>query len=226
MEGENGQLKNLGKALNNSVGIGNQEIHDEIGLNESESYTVIIREHENKHHGHTHSHGHVHAAPDSMSSVVWMVVMGDGLHNFTDGMAIGAAFAANIAGGFSTAIAVFCHELPHELGDFAVLLKAGMSWQQALFYNLLSSVLCLFGMVIGVLLGATPAATSWIFAAAAGMFIYIALVDMVRKSFHFHFALHPNFFFLPALTIFILFDISAASHLHFTNFSFKNQLQY
>lgn len=51
-----------------------------------------------------------------MSSVAWMVVMGDGLHNFTDGMAIGAAFSANIAGGFSTTIAVFCHELPHELG--------------------------------------------------------------------------------------------------------------
>lgn len=60
--------------------------------------------------------GHVHSAPESMSSVAWMVVMGDGLHNFTDGMAIGAAFSANIAGGFSTAIAVFCHELPHELG--------------------------------------------------------------------------------------------------------------
>lgn len=42
--------------------------------------------------------------------------MGDGLHNFTDGMAIGAAFSSNIAGGFSTALAVFCHELPHELG--------------------------------------------------------------------------------------------------------------
>ncbi|KAK2577006.1 hypothetical protein KPH14_011968 [Odynerus spinipes] len=153
----------------------------DVPLNESESYTVIIREHETKHHGHTHSHGHVHSAPESMSSVAWMVVMGDGLHNFTDGMAIGAAFAANIAGGFSTAIAVFCHELPHELGDFAVLLKAGMSAKQAVFYNLLSSVLCLFGMVVGVLLGSTPAATSWIFAAAAGMFIYIALVDMIPE---------------------------------------------
>ncbi|XP_012252567.2 zinc transporter foi [Athalia rosae] len=150
-------------------------------VNEAESYTVIIREHETKHHGHTHSHGHVHSAPESMSSVAWMVVMGDGLHNFTDGMAIGAAFAANIAGGFSTAIAVLCHELPHELGDFAVLLKAGMSAKQAVFYNLLSSVLCLFGMIFGILLGATPAATSWIFAAAAGMFIYIALVDMIPE---------------------------------------------
>lgn len=150
-------------------------------LNESESYTVIIREHETKHHGHSHSHGHVHSAPESMSSVAWMVVMGDGLHNFTDGMAIGAAFSANIAGGFSTAIAVFCHELPHELGDFAVLLKAGMSTKQAVFYNLLSSVLCLFGMIFGVLLGNTPAATSWVFAAAAGIFIYIALVDMIPE---------------------------------------------
>ncbi|XP_029171895.1 zinc transporter foi-like isoform X2 [Nylanderia fulva] len=138
-------------------------------LNESESYTVIIREHETKHHGHSHSHGHVHSAPESMSSVAWMVVLGDGLHNFTDGMAIGAAFSANIAGGFSTAIAVLCHELPHEIGDFAVLLRAGMSTKQAVFYNLLSSVLCLFGMIVGVSLGSTPDATSWMFAAAAGM---------------------------------------------------------
>ena len=153
----------------------------EAPVDESESYTVIIREHETKHHGHTHSHGHVHSAPESMSNVAWMVVMGDGLHNFTDGMAIGAAFSANIAGGFSTAIAVFCHELPHEIGDFAVLLKAGMSAKQAVFYNLLSSVLCLFGMIFGVLLGSTPSVSSWMFAAAAGMFIYIALVDMIPE---------------------------------------------
>jgi len=56
-----------------------------------------------------------------MSNVAWMVVMGDGLHNFTDGMAIGAAFSANIAGGFSTAIAVLCHELPHELGIVSLI---------------------------------------------------------------------------------------------------------
>ncbi|XP_032672948.1 zinc transporter foi-like isoform X2 [Odontomachus brunneus] len=164
----------------------------DISLNESESYTVIIREHETKHHGHSHSHGHVHSAPESMSSVAWMVVMGDGLHNFTDGMAIGAAFSANIAGGFSTAIAVFCHELPHELGDFAVLLKAGMSAKQAVFYNLLSSVLCFFGMIAGVLLGSTPATTSWVFAAAAGIFIYIALVDMIPELSSNHSAEHGS----------------------------------
>jgi zinc transporter 10 len=57
-----------------------------------------------------------------------------------------------------------------------------MSTKQAIFYNLLSSVLCLFGMISGVLLGNTPAMTSWVFAAAAGIFIYIALVDMVSFS--------------------------------------------
>lgn len=147
----------------------------------SVEYTVILREHENRHHGHSHTHGHVHAAPKNMSSVAWMVIMGDGLHNFTDGMAIGAAFSGSIAGGFSTAVAVFCHELPHELGDFAMLLKAGMSMKQALFYNILSSVLCLLGNAFGVWLGNIEFASSWVFAVAAGTFVYIALVDMIPE---------------------------------------------
>ncbi|XP_060808801.1 zinc transporter foi [Amyelois transitella] len=150
-------------------------------LKDGDSYTVILREHSRAHHGHSHAHGHVHAPPSSMSSVAWMVIMGDGLHNFTDGMAIGAAFQSNIAGGFSTAIAVLCHELPHELGDFAVLLKAGMSVKRAVCYNVLSSALCLLGMVCGVAVGDTPAATRWLFAIAAGTFLYIALVDMMPE---------------------------------------------
>ncbi|KAL3288461.1 hypothetical protein HHI36_002906 [Cryptolaemus montrouzieri] len=147
----------------------------------NDSITIILREHGTNHHGHSHSHGHVHAAPQNFSSVAWMVIMGDGLHNFTDGMAIGAAFSSSLAGGFSTAVAVFCHELPHELGDFAMLLKAGMTIKQALFYNLLSSVLSLLGNIVGIYLGNTEYASSWVFAAAAGMFIYIALVDMIPE---------------------------------------------
>lgn len=149
---------------------------------QEENFTIILREHESKHHGHSHTHGHVHSPPGSLSSVAWMVVMGDGLHNFTDGMTIGAAFSNSIAGGFSTAIAVFCHELPHELGDFAVLLKAGMSPRQAVYYNILSSVLSFFGMILGILVGERPEASAWIFACAAGSFIYIALVDMVSLN--------------------------------------------
>ncbi|XP_014240181.1 zinc transporter foi [Cimex lectularius] len=147
----------------------------------SDYTTIILREHETRHHGHAHTHGHVHSAPESLGSVAWMVVMGDGIHNLTDGLAIGAAFAANIGGGVSTAVAVFCHELPHEIGDFAVLLKAGMSAKQAVFYNMLSSFLCFFGMSIGIVLGHNDHVKLWVFSAAAGMFLYIALVDMIPE---------------------------------------------
>ena len=66
-----------------------------------------------------------------------MVIFGDGIHNMADGMAIGAAFGESYISGLSTSIAVLCHELPHEVGDFAMLLKAGMSVKQAIVYNLL-----------------------------------------------------------------------------------------
>lgn len=65
------------------------------------------------------------------------------------------------------------------LGDFAVLLRSGMSVKQALFYNIVSSVLCFVGMIIGVIVGNVGSASLWIFAMTAGTFIYISLVDMV-----------------------------------------------
>jgi len=65
------------------------------------------------------------------------------------------------------------------VGDFAMLLNAGMSAKQALVYNCVSSLLCMMGMVVGVAVGNISSATSWIFALIAGLFLYIALVDMV-----------------------------------------------
>ncbi|XP_054471488.1 zinc transporter ZIP10 isoform X2 [Anoplopoma fimbria] len=145
-----------------------------------------------KHHGHSHGHSHggnCHSDQEmkdaGIASIAWMVIMGDGMHNFSDGLAIGAAFSANLTGGISTSVAVFCHELPHELGDFAVLLKAGMSVKQAIFYNLLSALMAYVGMVIGTAVGQyTHSVTSWIFAITAGMFLYVALVDMLPEMLH------------------------------------------
>ncbi|XP_075285858.1 zinc transporter ZIP10 isoform X2 [Opisthocomus hoazin] len=152
---------------------------------------MIARKHSHHwHHKHSHhSHGHCHSGKDlkdtGIANIAWMVIMGDGIHNFSDGLAIGAAFSAGLTGGISTSIAVFCHELPHELGDFAVLLKAGMTVKQAIVYNLLSAMMAYVGMLIGTAVGQyANNITLWIFAITAGMFLYVALVDMLPEMLH------------------------------------------
>ncbi|KAM3855229.1 zinc transporter ZIP10 [Vipera latastei] len=152
---------------------------------------IIARKHNHlwpHKHSH-HSHGHCHSGQDlketGIANIAWMVIMGDGIHNFSDGLAIGAAFSAGLTGGISTSVAVFCHELPHELGDFAVLLKAGMTVKQAIVYNLLSAMMAYVGMLIGTAVGQyANNITLWIFAITAGMFLYVALVDMLPEMLH------------------------------------------
>ena len=73
-------------------------------------------EHDHDHHHH-HHHSHTINKNTSIATVAWMVIVGDGFHNFSDGLAVGAAFSFSLTSGLTTAIAVFCHELPHELGE-------------------------------------------------------------------------------------------------------------
>ncbi|XP_028293739.1 zinc transporter ZIP8 [Gouania willdenowi] len=113
----------------------------------------------------------------SIKTVAWMITLSDALHNFIDGLAIGASFTVSILTGFSTSTAIVCEEFPHELGDFVILLNSGMSIPQAIFFNLLSAMSCYVGLVFGILLGSTFAPNA-IFAIAGGMFLYIALADM------------------------------------------------
>ncbi|XP_013875159.1 metal cation symporter ZIP14 [Austrofundulus limnaeus] len=112
-----------------------------------------------------------------IGTLAWMITLSDGLHNFIDGLAIGASFTASVFQGISTSVAILCEEFPHELGDFVILLNAGMSLQQALFFNFLSACCCYLGMGFGILAG-NSFSPNWIFALAGGMFLYIALADM------------------------------------------------
>ncbi|XP_078581403.1 zinc transporter ZIP6-like [Branchiostoma floridae x Branchiostoma japonicum] len=161
---------------------------------QSHSHGDQFHSHGDQSHSHgdqSHSHGdqsHSHGGHShdmnrnaGIASVAWMVIMGDGLHNFADGVTIGAAFATSLTTGLSTSIAVFCHELPHELGDFAILLKAGMSFKQAITYNLVSGIISFVGMAVGVGIGKYNEVGPWVFALSAGMFLYIALVDMLPE---------------------------------------------
>lgn len=117
-----------------------------------------------------------------LSPVAFMVILGDGLHNITDGMAIGAAFALDPVTGMATALAVLCHELPHELGDFALLLQTGVSIRKAVVFNIISSVLSVMGMILGLAIaGVNATMVRWIYAGTAGTFLYIALADLVPE---------------------------------------------
>ncbi|KAJ8335714.1 hypothetical protein SKAU_G00390560 [Synaphobranchus kaupii] len=112
-----------------------------------------------------------------IKTVAWMITLSDALHNFIDGLAIGASFTVSVMTGFSTSIAIGCEEFPHELGDFVILLNSGMSIPQAIFFNLLSAMACYLGLALGIVLGSNFA-PNIIFAFAGGMFLYIALADM------------------------------------------------
>ncbi|KFP02533.1 Zinc transporter ZIP10 [Calypte anna] len=166
------------------------DLHDSEYDSQCEDKMIARKHSHHWHHKHSHhSHGHCHSGKDlketGIANIAWMVIMGDGIHNFSDGLAIGAAFSAGLTGGISTSIAVFCHELPHELGDFAVLLKAGMTVKQAIVYNLLSAMMAYVGMLIGTAVGQyANNITLWIFAVTAGMFLYVALVDMLPEMLH------------------------------------------
>ncbi len=125
-------------------------------------------------HHHHEPHG---AAPELVG-----VFLGDTLHNFIDGLAIGAAFLISIPTGIATAVAVGMHELPQEIADFSLYIKAKMSSGRTLTLNVLSSLSTLVGAVGVFYLGDfLEGLEVYILAIAAGMFLYIALADLVPE---------------------------------------------
>lgn len=111
-----------------------------------------------------------------------LILVGDAFHNFVDGILIAAAFLQDPTIGLAAAAAVIAHEIPQETGDFIVLLDAGYSRRQALFYNLLSSLASVVGGVLGyALLNRTEMLIPYVLAVAAASFIYIAVADLVPE---------------------------------------------
>ncbi|XP_035476816.2 zinc transporter ZIP4 [Scophthalmus maximus] len=114
----------------------------------------------------------------------YMITIGDGIHNFADGLAIGAAFSLSWKSGLATSLAVLCHELPHELGDFAILLHSGVSVRRALLLNFASAMTSFIGMYIALSIATDLATKQWIAAITAGLFLYVGLADMLPTMVH------------------------------------------
>lgn len=109
-----------------------------------------------------------------------MILVGDGVHNFLDGLLIAAAFLTDIHLGVVTSIAVIAHEIPQEVGDLAVLLSAGLKTAKAFTLNLLASLTSVLGGITGwVLLDQATELLPYVLAIAASSFLYIAVADLI-----------------------------------------------
>lgn len=127
-------------------------------------------------------HCHKHGGECEVHTFSYMSLIGDGLHNFIDGLVIAAAFSLSIEVGVATTIGVIIHEIPQEISDFGVLVYGGINKLKALAFNFLSATLAIAGALVGVFLSNTTAGTMPILAAVtAGGFIYVAASDLIPE---------------------------------------------
>lgn len=126
-------------------------------------------------HG-AHHHHHEHREQAS----AMLVLVGDAIHNALDGVLIAAAFLTDVRLGIVTSVAVMAHEIPQEVGDFAVLLHSGMSRARALFLNLATSLTSVIGGLIAYFaLGSAMELLPYAIAVAAACFLYVAVADLI-----------------------------------------------
>ncbi|KAJ6224888.1 hypothetical protein RDWZM_003433 [Blomia tropicalis] len=172
----NHEMNDVTKAnMINGTKNGDVQVHDECHRS-----TITFPNPDGEGYMHLGAHHHHHHRTNKGPNAALMVLAGDLVHNLFDGLAIGVAFSGTgINGGLSTSLAILFHELPHELGDFAIIIRSGMSLKNAIFWNITASIICWFGMCIGILLGTINDA--WLSALIAGTFLYIALVDMIPE---------------------------------------------
>lgn len=123
-----------------------------------------------------HHHGH------GEKPTTLLVIVGDGVHNFIDGVVITASFLTSVPLGITTSLAVAAHEIPQEIADMGILLSNGLSKSRALFYNFLSALTALLGALVAYFFGAFVQQYIYVFlSVAAGFFIYIAASDLIPQ---------------------------------------------
>jgi len=144
-------------------------------------------------------HWHHHAVHDHVHPTGKLILLGDGLHNFVDGLLIAGSFLIDIRTGIATTIAVVLHEIPQEIGDFSVLLRAGYSKPRAIKSNFISACSAILGVAVGAA-GNTYAQNLPIIllSVTAGGFLYISIADLLP------WVLKKKDSLLSTFTIFIL----------------------
>lgn len=131
---------------------------------------------------HHHSAEEIQSEDDGAKHLGKLILASDGVHNFIDGVVIGASYLAGIEIGIATTLAVILHEIPQEIGDFGVLIYSGYKRATALFYNFVSALAAVLGALVVIIFGSFPEALiQGVVPFAAGIFIYIASSDLVPE---------------------------------------------
>lgn len=128
------------------------------------------------HHGDEDGHSH-----DIKTSSIGFVIFGDTIHNFIDGVAIGAGFLINPNLGWIAAFSTFLHEVPHEIGDFGILLKAGWSKSKILVVNIVSALMTVVGAFTVYFFSHSETLNGTLMAISAGIFLYLGASDFLPK---------------------------------------------
>ena len=125
---------------------------------------------------------HCHHGKCEVHSFSYLILLGDSVHNFVDGVIIAASFLVSIPAGITTSLAIIFHEIPQEVGDFSVLLFGGLSRKRALVYNFLSALTAFAGAILAYYFRDVVALSNqYLLAFAAGGFIYIASADLLPE---------------------------------------------
>jgi len=139
-------------------------------------------------HGHHHEgddpHHHHHHGFDAEQAGRggWSVLLGDSIHNFCDGIIIAAAFLTDVRLGVVTSLAIIAHEIPQEVGDYIVLLNAGLSRLRALAYNTISGLAAVVGGVLGYfVVGPWEEIFPYLLVIASSSFVYVAVADLLPQ---------------------------------------------
>ena len=137
-------------------------------------------------HQHGPLHRHHHPEEGGRPSLAAINIVGDAIHNFIDGVLIGASYLASPTLGISTTIAVLFHEIPQELGDFGILIHSGLGIRKAVLLNLASASLAIVGTLVALLAGSVAGMmmVSLLVPITAGGFVYIAAADLIPELQH------------------------------------------
>jgi len=139
-----------------------------------------------QHHHEADAHHHHHGFDRQQAGRGgWSVLLGDSIHNFCDGVIIAAAFLSDVQIGLVTALAIVAHEIPQEVGDYIVLVNAGLTRRRALLYNALSGLAAVAGGVLGYfVVGPFQQAFPYLLVVASSSFVYVAVADLIPQLQH------------------------------------------